>query len=285
MTEAGQYQNLVYSPLSLRVLLSFIYTISEGKLFDELRHILAVPNDRNYVANDIKRLLSSATFNTPAPTTLVMANKLYYDQRLGQVNDNVRNIAHNNFASDLEQIDFLNPQKAAAIINSWVSDKTHQLIRNIVTPSTLTPNTNAIILNSLYFKSDWLNKFSIHDTQLEQFHISKQSQVPVEMMSNIDTFSYGEFDELQASVLELPYKTSDLTMMLILPYDIEGLSVLERKLPHFSWQQLSQQLRSEVVSVKIPKFKIELEADMMKTLQRVSFFLFMGFLNYRSDFF
>ncbi|XP_065368847.1 serine protease inhibitor 42Dd-like, partial [Calliphora vicina] len=269
MTERAQHQNLVYSPISLQILLSFIYTISDGKLYDELRHILAEPsNDRLHVANAIQKLINSPLFNT-APTTLIMANKLYYDHRFGPVNDNVRSLVVNNFASELEQIDFQDPHKAAYIINSWVSDNTNHLIRDIIAPSTITPNTNAVILNSLYFKSDWLNKFSIYDTKLAQFHLSRETQVAVEMMSTEDIFQYGDFGDLRAYVLELPYKTSNLTMMLILPHEIDGLLGVEHKLSHYSWEMLSQQLRSEVVSVKIPKFKIEFDVDMMRPLQRL----------------
>ncbi|KAM7345511.1 serine protease inhibitor 42Dd-like [Cochliomyia hominivorax] len=188
---------------------------------------------------------------------------------MGQVNDDVRNLAFNNFASELEQIDFVNARKAASIINSWVGEKTHQLIRDIVSPATFSPNTNAVILNSLYFKSEWLNKFSIYDTKSGQFQINSGSQVPVEMMSTEDTFRYGDFNDLQASVLELPYITSDLSMMLILPQTVDGLAALEHKLLHYNLDMLSQQLRPETVAVQIPKFKIELDVDMMQILKRL----------------
>ncbi|KAI8118997.1 Serine protease inhibitor 42Dd [Lucilia cuprina] len=269
MSLRAQSENLVYSPISLQTILAFIFTMSSGKLYDELAQLLAMPNNRTFVAKTFENIIQAASLNTP-PTTLIMANKLYYDYRFGPIDQSVRNMAKNSFESEMEQIDFFASKNAANIINSWVSKKTRNLIRDIVSPSSISGDTSALLLNSIYFKSDWLTKFASYDTETQDFFVTKYKKVPVDMMYNEDVFRYADFpDDLQASVVELPYNSSDLSMLLILPKDIEGLSDLERKLRYYDFQAIAQKLKRETVTVKLPRFKIEYETDLIKPLQQL----------------
>ncbi|XP_023291951.2 serine protease inhibitor 42Dd-like [Lucilia cuprina] len=269
MSLRAQSENLVYSPISLQTILAFIFTMSSGKLYDELAQLLAMPNNRTFVAKTFENIIQAASLNTP-PTTLIMANKLYYDYRFGPIDQSVRNMAKNSFESEMEQIDFFASKNAANIINSWVSKKTRNLIRDIVTPSSISGDTSALLLNSIYFKSDWLTKFASYDTETQDFFVTKYKKVPVDMMYNEDVFRYADFpDDLQASVVELPYNSSHLSMLLILPKDIEGLTDLERKLRYYDFQAIAQKLKRETVTVKLPRFKIEYETDLIKPLQQL----------------
>lgn len=269
MTKNAQHENLVYSPFSLQTILAFISMMSTGKLYEELLHLLAIPNDRLFVAERFEEILNKSSLNSP-PTTLIMANKLYYDYRFGPINPNVRNLAKKSYASELEQIDFFASKKSANTINSWISGRTRNLIQDIVTPSSISGDTSALLVNSLYFKSEWLKKFDPYDTKSQDFFIARQTKIPVDMMFNEDVFRYADFPDLQASVVELPYKTMNLSMLLILPKDVEGLADLESKLRYQDFSTISDRLKRELVTVKLPRFKIEFEVDMIRPLKVVS---------------
>ena len=270
MSLEAQTRNLVFSPISLQSLLGFIFAMSDGKLYEELNLLLELPNNGAYVSKIFENILQKSTLNTP-PTTLIMANKLYYDYRFGTVDPNVRFLAKNSFASELEEMDFGDSLRAASIMNAWVSERTRNLIQNIVTPSSVARDTSAMLLNSIYFKSEWLIKFGIYDTEVQPFYVARDRQVPVDMMYNEDVFRFNDFtEELQASVVELPYNATELTMLLILPKDVAGLTQLERKLRHYDLETITRKLKRETVTVKLPKFKIEYETDMIETLQKVS---------------
>ncbi|XP_065366742.1 serine protease inhibitor 42Dd-like [Calliphora vicina] len=269
LSSKAQNENLVYSPISLQTLLAFIFTMSSGQLYEELAQLLAMPKNRTYVAKTFENILQTASLNTP-PTTLIMANKLYYDFRFGPIDQSVHNFAKKSFESELEQIDFLSAKKAASTINSWVSERTRNLIRDIVTPSSIAGDTSALLLNSIYFKSEWLIKFDSYDIESQDFFVARNVKVSVDMMYNEDVFRYGDFpDDLQASVVELPYKGSELSMLLILPKEMEGLANLERKLRNYDFDSISEKLKRETVTVKLPRFKIEFETDMIKPLQEL----------------
>jgi serpin B len=77
------------------------------------------------------------------------------------------------------------------------------------------------------------------------------------MMHKEESFRYTETDELQ--VLELPYKGDQVSMIIFLPGEIEGLGNLEKTISSERIEQLLSELQEQKVGVYIPKFKMESE--------------------------
>ncbi|XP_075168315.1 serine protease inhibitor 42Dd-like [Haematobia irritans] len=262
-------RNFCISPISLQILLTFISTLSEGKLLDELSNLLSLPHNNTQVVHVYQMLTKIPQNADHVNNTLILANKLYYDQRYGPTKDNLNNYARSVFATEVDPIDFLQSQSAVNTINSWVAEKTRQLIQNAVLPNSLNAYTNALLINSLYFKSEWKIKFASYDTVKSSFHLNSQQSVKVDMMHNEDVFRYGEFENLEARVLELPYQLDDFTMMIILPNEIEGLASVERQLSQVTLKLISHRLQRREVIVKLPKFDIEFDIDMVSPLQKM----------------
>ncbi|KAI9583459.1 serine protease inhibitor 42Dd-like [Glossina fuscipes] len=260
-------ENLVFSPISLKALLSFVYTVSKGKLADELRSILNVPLNTTRVAWNFENLLNS--FENNQAIRLVMANNLYYGKQYGPIADEIEDLARSSFGLDLNRLDFSMNYQAANVINSWVAKKTEGLIQNIVAGSSFNAETKAVLINAIYFKGEWEIEFSEDDTKKEKFYKLNQQEILVDMMCAEDIFRYGHFDELKASVLELPYKGSDITMLILLPDQRNGLRDLEQKLHQVNLHNLTEQLKREEVTVRLPKFNIEYSHNMIKPLQQM----------------
>ena len=67
--------------------------------------------------------------------------------------------------------------------------------------------TRLVLVNALYFKGDWLHKFNPRHTSQQPFYLgSENNEVDVPMMFIDETFRMGYIEELDSSVLELPYK-------------------------------------------------------------------------------
>uniref|UniRef100_A0A1B0AAT5 Serpin domain-containing protein n=1 Tax=Glossina pallidipes TaxID=7398 RepID=A0A1B0AAT5_GLOPL len=260
-------ENLVFSPISLKALLSFVYTVSKGKLSQELRSILNVPLNTTRVAWNFENLLNS--FENSHGIRLVMANNLYYGKQYGPLADEIEDLAHSSFGLDLNRLDFSMNYQAANVINSWVAKKTERLIQNIVSGSSFNAETKAVLINAIYFKGEWEIEFSEDDTKKQQFYKLNEQEILVDMMCAEDIFRYGHFDELKASVLELPYKGSDIRMLILLPDQRDGLRDLEQKLHQVNLHNLTEQLKREEVTVQLPKFSIEYSHNMIKPLQQM----------------
>ena len=84
-------------------------------------------------------------------------NKAYF------ADDIVLNECLREIIVDLESIDFNNPILAANQINADISFATKDKIKDVLKPNDLI-QARFLLLNSVYFKADWLNQFATGDT-------------------------------------------------------------------------------------------------------------------------
>lgn len=83
-------------------------------------------------------------------------------------------------------------------------------------------------------------------------------------------FRYGEFSDLDARAIELPYEDSDMSMLIILPNRLMGLARLESQLKRISIQDLSSSMNVSELELDLPKFKIEFEVSLVDALAKVN---------------
>jgi serpin B len=76
---------------------------------------------------------------------------------------------------------------------------------------------------------------------------------------------YAQEDDLQ--ILELPYTGGDLSMLVLLPSQVNGLGKLEASLTLENLNRWSRVLRAHEVQVFLPKFKIEFPMKLNETLK------------------
>lgn len=67
-------------------------------------------------------------------------------------------------------------------------------------------STVLVLVNALYFKSNWINRFRTSDMQ--KFYITSENSVDVDMMSITKNFSYKHDPHLGAKILEIPYEVN-----------------------------------------------------------------------------
>lgn len=60
-----------------------------------------------------------------------------------------------NFSAKVENLDFSNTDKTCKRINKWCDKNTEGLIPKIITPDTISKDTELCLTNSLYFESGW----------------------------------------------------------------------------------------------------------------------------------
>ncbi|NWI30629.1 ILEU inhibitor, partial [Sula dactylatra] len=94
----------------------------------------------------------------------------------------------------------------------------------------------------------------------------------VKMMYQKNKFCFGYIPEVKIRVLELPYDGGELSMIILLPDDIEddstGLQKLEKQLTLEKLQEWTgpEHLYSTDVHVRLPKFKLEESYDLKSDL-------------------
>ena len=161
------------------------------------------------------------------------------------------------YEATIENVDFKNNAKQiGGKINKWVEEKTRNKIKDIISGDGLSPNDKIVIVNAIYFYGKWAKQFKKYQTTDLPFWTSLSSSTKVPMMQQENNFRYGEDKSIQ--ILELPYKGNDLSMVIFLPEQRDGISQLEKKLTFNNINLWMQNVSTCEVNVYLPKFKIEL---------------------------
>jgi len=160
---------------------------------------------------------------------------------------------------------------AAAIINSWVADNTSKMIRDIIPPGAVNSQTRLVLVNAIYFKGDWANKFDKADTKTEDFFVSPTETIKVELMHKHKAkFNYGTNQDLNCQALELSYSGDALSMFVVLPDKVTNLAAVESKLTAAILLDIEESFRMSKrgeVHIWIPKFRLDEGLELSSTLQ------------------
>ncbi|XP_042597707.1 leukocyte elastase inhibitor-like isoform X2 [Cyprinus carpio] len=205
-----------------------------------------------------------------APYVLSLANRLYGEQSY-QFVEKFLNDAKIYYEAGLEKVDF-SKKSARVDINNWVEKNTQGKIKDLLPQGSIDAMTRLVLVNAIYFKGNWVKKFPKEATSDGQFKLNKTQTKPVKMMYQKSEFPLALIPEMDSQVLELPYVGKNVSMLIILPNEIQdkttGLQKLEKAL---TYEKLMEWTRPEVmykgeVEVSLPRFKMEKTYDMKNLL-------------------
>jgi serpin B len=146
------------------------------------------------------------------------------------------------------------------VINQWASDHTEGLVKDILNESTFNPDVVSYLLNALYFKGAWANKFDKADTHNEPFNGSDV----VEMMHQVAEFRYAANDTYQAVCL--PYGNQAYQMTVFLPREDKTIGDVLAVLNSGNWQKWQGYY---LVDLKLPRFEIDSDINLKAPLQQL----------------
>ncbi|XP_058602781.1 leukocyte elastase inhibitor-like [Onychostoma macrolepis] len=207
-----------------------------------------------------------------APYVLSLANRLYGEQSY-QFVEKFLNDAKRYYEAGLEEVDFKKNSVAARVnINKWVEKNTQEKIKDLLPQGSIDAMTRLVLVNAIYFKGNWEKKFPKDATRDGQFKLNKNQTKPLKMMQQKAQFPLALIPEIDSQVLELPYVGKNLSMLIILPNEIQdettGLQKLEKALTYeklMEWTKPSMMQKQEV-RVSLPRFKMEETYDMKDLL-------------------
>ncbi|XP_033212928.1 ovalbumin-related protein X-like isoform X2 [Belonocnema kinseyi] len=255
-------ENSAYSPLSLHLILSLLSHGARKGTASVLKTRLFHPETD--MLTGFKYLISSLINLTDLEFNV--ANTIYIQDEIQLIPEFVLTSAEI-FGADVSHVNFKEALNTVKQINSWVATKTGNKIQDIITLDDIHEDTRIVIINAIYFKSFWLNKFDAHVTTTQDFRNIHNKVKHVSMMFKSSNFSHGILKEFNTRVLEIPYKNQDFKMMILLPNDVDGLRSLEQKL---DWNAISNvHLRRSKVELFLPKFKVDVKLDLKPSLEKM----------------
>ena len=171
-----------------------------------------------------------------------------------------------NYGAGLKEVDFVKAAEAVRkTINAWVEKQTQEKIKNLIKRGILDADTCLVLTNAIYFKGNWASRFNNRYTKDSPFTIAPGESVEVPMMFRSGKFKFLEEDTFH--MLELPYVDDELSMVVLLPKEIEGLGELQNSLSTGNLKAWLGNLRKQEVRVYLPRFKTTSEFMLAEVLK------------------
>lgn len=262
--------SLFVSPFSISTCLAMAYAGAEGKTAKQMGDVFGFPSDKNDLLEALGNLLKNLSDDTRERAyQLLVANAMWGQKGYRFLPEYVELLAVK-YGSEINEVDFkTQPEITCQTINQWVQEKTQDKIKDIVQPHSIDPLTRLMLTNAVYFKGKWELPFDEYLTKLAPFKMktgtSETTEVDVAMMRTNAWFMYMENDDFQA--LELPYQGGELSMVILLPREIDGLSDFETSLMDKNLSSWVRMLQYVEVEVTLPKFRFTSEFSVGGLLQ------------------
>lgn len=256
-------ENIFYSPISVHSALSMTYEGAKGDTADEISKTLYLDENSELRLPSYARIFNEIN-KGEENYSLSIANALWM-QKDYPVKDEYKKVITDYYGGEARNLDFIDDtDNSRETINKWVEEKTTNKIKNLFSEGSINPDTRLILTNAIYFKGEWEIQFEPKNTQKETFFTFSGKNQEVDMMKLTgESFNYMGDENVQ--ILEMDYKGSDVSMIIILPRegkfeDVQKMLTLDK---YTEWKK---DMNIKEVNVYIPKFKIETETSLKKYL-------------------
>ncbi|XP_054645275.1 leukocyte elastase inhibitor-like [Dunckerocampus dactyliophorus] len=264
LSQTNPTGNIFVSPLSISSALAMVYLGAKGDTAAQMAQALSFKSGEDIHA-DFHSL--NGDINSPSVSYILkLANRLY-GENTSRFLSQFLDATHKYYKADLKTVDFIGaPEACRAEINSWVEQQTQNKIKDLLKPGTLSSMTRLALVNAIYFKGNWMYRFSPTNTLEMPFKVNQNVTTKVHMMYLREKLPYNYIPELGLQILEMPYTDDELSMVVLLPEEStdgsDPLLKLEKELTHTKLNEWTSRnnmdVHSEVV-VHLPKFKLEEE--------------------------
>jgi serpin B len=258
--------NLFFSPYSISTALAMTYAGAREETEVQMAEVMRFHFGSKIISpifGELQRTLAQAQGDG---VELLVANSLWPDQTYDFEQDYL-DLIEKHFASEVNLVDYNEPEAVRAQINTWVEDMTREKIKDLIPAGALNPLTRMVLANAVYFKGKWQDEFKTESTADLPFNVEDGEPVNTPMMRGKFKTSYGVADGVQ--LLELPYIGKSMSMLLALPPAGTKLSDLDDKLSHNIFADWEQALAETEVIITIPKFKMTAEFSLSQALKRM----------------
>lgn len=258
-----QEGNLFFSPASVSTALAMTSVGARGQTAEQMNKALhfSLEQDRLHPAFG---LLHRDFNDKHKGYQLSVANALWGQKGYSFLTDFVK-LTKDHYGAGFQEVDFAgDAEQARQTINAWVEKQTQDKIKELFKPNTLNADSRLVLTNAIYFKGDWAKKFDKQATRDESF-LGTAQKIKVPLMRQSGKFKYLAGDTFQA--LELPYVGMELSMVILLPKKVDGLSEFEKSLTAANLAAWLEKMReTEMDDVLLPRFKTTAEFQLNREL-------------------
>jgi serpin B len=258
--------NLFFSPTGISTALAMTYSGARGQTAEQMAKVLHFQLDAKRLHPAFGALLWEMRSGGKNDTQLNIANALWGHKDTHFLPEFQQQLM-DNYSAVVLPLDFANPEDVRRDINAWVAHQTADKITDLLHPGDVTTETRLVLTNAIYFKGEWLHIFMAEATHDRPFHVTPTKDVPVPMMHQTTHFRHFADEAKSFQLVEMPYKDSEISMVVLLPEQVDGLAQLEKKLDAESLTKWLQKAESKEVVLTLPKFTTRSRLPLADKLQ------------------
>ena len=261
--ESKKNESIIISPISITYALGMLNNGAAGNTQTQINKVLGFGDTGAAGINDFcKKMLDSIPM-LDSLTKVMIANNIYVNKQYVLKPEFIQT-ANTYYNAYPETLDFYDGQ-TMNVINRWASDHTEKMIDKVLDESSFKPDAVSYLLNAIYFKGMWTNKFDKENTfQDEFYHAGNSQDVTINyMMHQSGDFSYAVIDDYQ--VLSLPYGNRAFSMTIFLPVvkEMETINALPAVPSVQTWQKLKSEMRNTTVDIVLPRIETETNVELI----------------------
>ena len=244
--------NTMFSPLSLDMALGMVAEGAGSEYHNLFPRLLGKDNYADFAGQYMERVdelnVESNFEYNKYKTVFEIANSIWINNQSSPLSSYIQKV--NSFNPELQNVNFADTEKIVADINTWCKIKTHDMIEQVVTENSFTPNSKTVLVNAIYFESPWLEPWNIsNDKTFYCFDETKE----VKMIETVTPYYY---ENDKATAFGAVYKNG-LLFIGILPKDNGEFTVSELNIKEL----LDSQTMDYDVTAKMPAFKFDNEVE------------------------
>ena len=234
---ADAQNSTILSPISITYALGMLNNGAAGETQAQINKVLGFGETGAEGINAFcKKMLTEAP-NLDKSTKVLISNTIYMNKGY-ELKPLFVSKANDCYHAEPETRNFADG-KTLDVINQWASDHTEKMIEKVLDKDSFDPSAISYLLNAIYFKGAWTEKFDKENTRDEAFKMETGEEKQLPIMHQEQEFYYAN---------------KAYSMTILLPKEGKTVRDLVKTLNKDTWERY-QRIGSAIVDVKLPRFE------------------------------
>ncbi len=249
-------ENIVYSPVSLLLALGLLSLGANNETKIEFEKAFGA--EIKVFSGALKKMMDSL-IEISKPTILKIGNSLWIDNKYSVKKRYLQKVV-DYYNGDIYS-GVISSDELLKEVNSWVERNTNGLIKKLHEEN-YQASIKTIIINTLYFKANWMMPFKKADTRKRTFKINGKKKFKTDFMNMTENLNYYEDENCQATIL--PYSDGRVEMLLLKPK--KGLKELTEAIDDKFISLVSKTDNYQNIQLALPKFNLDFTVNFKELL-------------------
>ncbi|XP_030375604.1 serine protease inhibitor 42Dd-like [Scaptodrosophila lebanonensis] len=258
-------RNIVISPAALRNALAAIFGATQGHTAAILKDALQL--EGSTLAEALAALHIPKVSKAQSALMMRFANRLFLPGEL-DVLGSYEELIFRPLNMDVRIIDYSDSAIAETTINTFLEQNTENKICKIMMPKSGEKANKLMLVSAAYFKAQSTHLYG-KSFQMPFFYDTTK-QIQVMGFKQKEIFRFGYLQNLRVSGVELPFKDTNLTMLILLPNDYTAnLTQIENELVNYDLRNISHKFNMQTVFVTLPIFKVDFDIQLQGVFENM----------------